>query len=839
MKVIVATCRTLLSHYVYHKSQTAFLLLGLILGVALWSAVQIINGHAKASYAQADQILGAQASDWIYSRSGTISVQDYVQLRRAGWRQVYPVMEKRLSTKEGLPLNLIATDLMSLPSGEKPSSSHFDFNLWQALFQKPFAVMVPNSIAQKLDIRDGDRIQLRDGTILPPAIVSSYTQQGQRLFMDIGAAAIVFDTPNPSYLVSSDLNAQQRNELDVWLQRNLPSLYRVENQKPLDLSQLTKSLHIHLSAMSLLAFSVGLFIVFNAVRFSLYTRRHTFAILREMGVDDQQIIISIILEAVLLSIVGSVLGLICGYGLSQLLLPSMAATLQNLYGAVLSHSIILSTETILGAWLLTLSGLALALMTPLIQQAKQTSRQANDLHENWKQEGQQQKKLAIYGIVSLVLVSLSYPWLSSLLHGFILLAVLLFSGAAILPFAIHFILNQFRQYASRSQQKQGIQHWQWADGLTQLITMRTAFMAMLLALTANFGVDSLVSSFKTSLDDWLQQRISADIYIQSDSKNIEQTLLALPWVSDHHVRNGLGMRWPEKNSRPTLIRGLDPKAPDVQALPMAQTLYPSDNNKGAQWPSNYTHPSILANEQVKYLAGYQLGDTVFFDLDTGDEKAFTIAGFYHDYGNPYYQFYLPFSVVESIWPKAKSKGIALWLNEDAKQDQIDWQQDLIDLGLKPGDWIDRRSILKISMNIFDRTFAMTAAINSLTFLVAGIALLLSLLALHEKRLPTYAHWQSMGLRWSEWLSISGKPLFIALVTTWLLSIPLGSALAWLLIHDINVLSFGWTMTLNWQWQSALWLGLLCALVSALAFSFAALKVKHRLPSALKQLGQDQ
>lgn len=831
------TCKTLLSHYRYQKSQTVFLLLGLILGVALWAAVQIINGHAKSSYAEADQLLGAQAKDWIYSRSDSIPLADYIKLRRAGWRQIYPVIEQRLSTKNGMPLTLIATDLMALPRTNNAQSNAFDFTLWQSLFQAPYAVMVPKNIAQQLSIEQGDSIELSSGRRLPPAIIGNYTQQGQRLFMDIGAAAVTLDQANPSYLVVGSLSKQRRQELDSWLENYAPSLYRVENQQPLDLTQLTQSLHTHLSAMSLLAFAVGLFIAFNAVRFSLHTRRNTFAILRELGVDDLHIVIAIIIEAMVLSFVASVLGLLLGYGLSHLLLPAIASTLQNLYGAVLSQSILLSWKTLLGAWLLTLFGLSLALVVPLIQQASQTRKKILDIQNNWTIEAAQQKRLAAYAMIALFIAAISYPWLDSLLHGFALLALLLFCGAGILPFIIQLALKKLR--GSAIKQSDTFSIWQWSDGITQMIPMRSAFMAMLLALTANFGVDSLVSSFKTALDQWLQQRIAADVYIQNDALHNKQALTSLPWVKDQHIRNGLTLRWPAQQSRPTLIRGLDPSAPDVTSLPMAESLYPSHDNNGAQWPKTYQHPSILANEQVKYLAGYSLGDRIFLDTQDDQQKAFTIAGFYYDYGNPYFQFYLPYDDVQNIWPQAKPKGMALWQTSQANSRDIDWEKDLLELGFKPGDWIDRRNILNISMQIFDRTFAMTAAINSLTFLVAGIALLLSLMALHEKRLASYAHWRSMGLTWYEWLTLTGKPLFIALAVTWLLSIPLGSLLAWLLIHDINVLSFGWTMDLKWQWQSALWLGLLCIFVSIVTFLIAALQVKYKLPTALKKLGQDQ
>ena len=56
---------TLLSHYRRHPGQALAMIVGLVTGVALWAAVQLINDHARASYAEADQLLGAEASAWI------------------------------------------------------------------------------------------------------------------------------------------------------------------------------------------------------------------------------------------------------------------------------------------------------------------------------------------------------------------------------------------------------------------------------------------------------------------------------------------------------------------------------------------------------------------------------------------------------------------------------------------------------------------------------------------------------------------------------------------------------------------------------------------------------
>lgn len=822
MRVLI----TLLSHHRRHPMQTLFLLTGLVTGVALWSAVQVINAHARASYAEADQVLGAQASHWVRSRTGQgVSVEEYAHLRRLGWRSVFPLLEQRLTTADQSVINLIATDLLALPDEDADTSTGLPAGGWMSLVTPPHEAWYPDTLAGQLGIAGGDRLTLSSGRALPPARIFSRDQQGLRVFMDIGVALNLLDRSQLSYLVVAELPGDAAARLSEDLAALNPDLRLVANQQRLDLTELTQSLHTQLAAMSLLSFAVGLFIVFNAVRFSLSARRHTLTTLRELGVSQRLLLGAIALETLVMSVIGTLGGLGLGYGLSQLLLPSVAATLQNLYGAVLDYTLLVQPVTVLQAWLLTSAGLMLALAWPLWHQAQRSLQDQRDEPSQWQQDQRARTRLAL-GSLALALLALGlYRQLDSIALGFTVLALILFAGAGVLPWIVALVLSGLQRALPASAWRL---NWALGEGLAQLGTLRTALMALLLALTANFGVDSLVDSFRSSLDDWLQQRLAADLFVQSDTLDID-ALLASPgdWLVESHRRNGLTVRWQD---RPTQIRGLNTDTSDTRALPLAAAT-----DRSSAWFDG-DPDVVLANEQARYLAGIELGETV--QLPLGEETvALEVVGFYHDYGNPAYQFYLPYQRVATLWPNAGEQGLGLWLS-DGDDALARAEAALLEAGAQPGDWTRREDVLAISLRVFDRTFAMTAAINALTFTVAGIALLASLLAIHQQRLPSYAHWRSMGVSNREWLLIAGLPLAIGLLVTWLLSIPLGTVLAGLLIYDLNVLSFGWTMPLIWQFEPARALFWLTLLVAGVTFAISAAQARLRLPQALKHLGED-
>ena len=340
------TIKALFSHYWRHPWQALFLLSGLIAGVALWSAVQVINGHARASYSEADSLLGAQVAYTIRSKEGDVSHEDYIALRRQGWTQLYPVIEARVQAENDQLISLIATDLFALPGNQSLGALDVggDDSGWLKFIQPPFQSWYPKGLAESLGVSTGESLALKKGGFLPPAVVVEDDSQGWQVLMDIAAAQALLETNGFTYLGIGELSQEQQQRLT----QQLPSFLTLEkNDQALDLEQLTESLHTNLTAMSLLSFAVGLFIVFNAVRFSLWHRQLTLRNLQLMGVDLKTLGIALFLESLFWSIVATVLGLLVGYLISLQLLPTLGSALDGLYSATIGSKLLLSIGTVL------------------------------------------------------------------------------------------------------------------------------------------------------------------------------------------------------------------------------------------------------------------------------------------------------------------------------------------------------------------------------------------------------------------------------------------------------------------------------------------------------------
>ena len=869
---ILITLVTTLSFYRQKPLQALFVLVGLVLGCGLYTAVAQINASAKASYAEADQILGASAQWRIIDRlSGEVAVEDYMRLRRAGLTQVYPVIEKRLPSEEGALISLIATDLLALPlntaDGASTGENPFSGAGWSGLTQTPFETWVPTETAKRLGIVEGDQIRLRDGKLLPPAVIRSQAQQRDQIFMDVGAVLSLFETNRVSYLAASNLTASEQQQIsEVFDDR----LLATTNSQALDLTQLTQSLHTNLTALGLLSFVVGTFIVFNAVHFSLRARRQTLRVLGDLGAAKRDVIAAILLEAFIWAVVGALLGTLLAQPLSAALMPAVAATLSNIYGASVSSLPVFNVDLFLQALLLAISGLLLAMVVPLIRSIGSSRLGQVAGNEDPSVDAslsRQELTGAFLGAGFLIAAYLSYPLASTVVEGFGLLALVLFAGITLLPVVILWVVGLGNAGFGRH----WLGRWALADVRFQLPHMRLAMMALLLTLIANIGVTSLVGSFRIALTNWLETRLSADIYVTAGVLEPE-SISHQSWVQSAHQRIEIDTTF---SGRKMTIVGVDVDAPDFTASsvigadpeafnrwmsgdkpdqssasdtlsidglahdysvtdgPIIDSLASGGSAAGFAGSAATSGDTItvFANEQLRYLAGVEVGDT--FDLPTAlGTRRFEVLGFFHDYGNVNYALHLPAQTFLELFPNAEPQGWGVWVGDEQMETA---ELGLIELGVEPGSWVSQRDVLAISMAIFDRTFAITRALNTLTLLVAAVAIFASLLAVYQFRRSEYALWRSLGATWPAFFLVSGFPIILMTGVVMLLALPLGIALSWLLIHKINVISFGWTMPVVIDSEPISFLFLVVAAVVLSAFLLASLGQRAAVNSALKEL----
>jgi putative ABC transport system permease protein len=155
-------------------------------------------------------------------------------------------------------------------------------------------------------------------------------------------------------------------------------------------------------------------------------------------------------------------------------------------------------------------------------------------------------------------------------------------------------------------------------------------------------------------------------------------------------------------------------------------------------------------------------------------------------------------VYQSIWNDNQLNGVVLFLSPEADSDAVtaDLRSQLKEfttVEVNP-----RRVLREGALVVFDRTFAITAAMQLITTLVAFIGVLSSLLALQLEKAREMGILRALGLTVNEMRRLTLWETGLLGASAGLLALPAGYILAWILIFVINQRSFGWTLQMHAQ-----------------------------------------
>jgi putative ABC transport system permease protein len=175
---------------------------------------------------------------------------------------------------------------------------------------------------------------------------------------------------------------------------------------------------------------------------------------------------------------------------------------------------------------------------------------------------------------------------------------------------------------------------------------------------------------------------------------------------------------------------------------------------------------------------------------------FPIAGIYSDYASTRGTVRMSLDVYRQLWNDARLDGLALILTPEADADSITTELRL-QLSDFPNIQINPSSALRQdALEVFDRTFAITAAMQLITTLVAFIGVLSSLLALQLEKARETGILRALGLTVAEMRRLTLWETGLLGASAGLLSLPTGYIMAWILVFIINQRSFGWTLQMH-------------------------------------------
>ncbi len=769
--------KALLGHYRRHPLQLLLVLFGLTLGVSVYVGVAAINQHAKQSYLHSETLFANPLPYTITPKFSANKIPQgfYIQLRREGFNQCIPFDNLRIETKSGRDLSIVGVDPVSILGLETLHRKN-DLSILR-MMQPSKPLIMGAELASYLGKSSGDFIELKDGTKLGPLFLDhNALLSGTRILADISKVREINGSGGFSRLACESMPEEKLEKL----KSILPNGIELSRSSRAELESLTKAFHLNLSAMGMLALVVGIFIFYQAMSLSFIQRQTLVGVMRQAGVSGWHLAKALALELTLFILIGWFFGNVFGLMLANQLMPSVSTTLADLYTANVSLTVDWSWHWSKNSLLMAIFGALLSCSWPLVRLIKTPPIRLSAKLSLVRFAGREFAWQALAAGIFCVMAIGIYQLPATPQHGFIIVALLLLSVALFMPYVI------FELFSALSFSLRWVKaRWFFSDAASSMSFRGVAVMAFVLAMSANITVETLVGSFRATTESWLTQRLAADVYIFPTNSSAGRMS---SWLSTRPEVKEVWSRWelelPTKTGVLEVVStGLSNGERDSVPVKIAIPNY---------WYQLNTSKGVMISEAMALKKGIRPGDEI--QLGGVVEESWQVVGVYYDYGNPYNQVLMSHRNWKNRFGGLGNIGLGVIATDDANIDNL-LAQLQSKYALSEDRLFDNSNIHGQAMRIFDRTFVIADTLGNLTLFIAICGIFFATLAGEVSKQRNTALLRCFGISTFELIALSGLQLFMFGLISALVAMPLGLALAKVMVEVVLKESFGWTMPL--------------------------------------------
>ncbi len=816
-----------------HPVQLLLAVLGVAAGVAVVVAVDLANQSARQAMAVSLETVAGRASHQVRAGARPLPAQLYASLRtELGLARAAPVMEGgvTLPAAGDRPLILLGLD----PFAEGPFRGYLDAGSSAGddglggLVAGAGQVVLPAEEARALSLAAGDTLELTTATGRHRVSVAGIVTLPDRdlsglLFADIATADVLLGRGGALDRIDLMLDPEQVHAVRSRLPPDAALTATAAREGALQ--EMSRAFRVNLTALGLLALVVGLFLVFNTLSFLVVQRRALLGTLRALGVTRRQVLVQVLGDAALVGLAGTVLGLAAGVPLAAGLVELVLRTIDDLYFATQVRALTLDPWSLAKGAALGLGGSLAAALAPAREAAAVAPRAAQSRADLERRSRRAAARAALLGLAVLAGGALALAaGGDGLVTGFAGLFAVIVGAALLVPWATDVLCR-----AARPAARGVIPRLALRGVSASLSRTGVAVASLAVAVSAVVGVAVMIGSFRTSVEDWLDRSLASDFYLSGPDSApgaVVDDALAERIAGLDGVAAVTRSRW---HRQPTGGDYRNVWALDLPADGWQRFRFQAGDPARAE-AAFRAGEGVLVSEPLAYREGLAVGGPVRLPTARG-EAALPVAGIIRDYGSTRGMVILSLARYRQLYDDRRltSLGIHLALRADraAVAEQI---QGL--LAGRPGAQLQDNAVIRErSLEVFDRTFAITEVLRLLAAGVAFVGVFGALMALQLDRAREHAVLRALGLtRGGLGALVAGQSGVLGLAAG-LLALPLGLALAWLLVFVINRRAFGWTMAFEVQ-AAPLLEGVALAVVAALlAGIYPAWRAARGLPAA--------
>ncbi len=556
----------------------------------------------------------------------------------------------------------------------------------------------------------------------------------------------------------------------------------------------------NLKLLSYIALIVGAFLIYNTISVSVVRRRPETGIVRALGASRRAVLLAFIGEAAFFGLAGAALGLPLGRVMATGAVKLMSATVESLYVSSRPGSIELSEWSVVLAFVIGV-GVAIlsayspareaSLVSPVEAMARGRREYMARMHKSrdlW---------LALILAIAAAPASRVPAVEGKPVFGYLAAILLVVASALAIPAFTDAVISRTSRWLGKILGVEALLASQSLSASLRRTSVLVGALSTAIAMMTSVGI--MVGSFRETVVIWMNDRLPADLYLRPAGAP----------APDRHPTVSLDLA--EKISKLPGVAGVDRlRAYEISYDGMPATLASVDLSAlRSDHRSNFfsgrpaeqvlsqirNADAVVVSEPFTYKHHVSTGGTITLALGTA-RVSLRIVDVYYDYGSERGSILMDRQTMLRYLPDPAPSNLAVYVAPNASPETVREEITEAASGYRVL-LASNRDLRAEAIRIFDRTFAITYALEAVAVIVAVMGVAGALLALVIDRRRELGLLRFLG-------AAAGQVRKLILVEAGLLGLlanlaglALGFALSLVLIYVINKQSFGWTIRFHW------------------------------------------
>jgi len=580
----------------------------------------------------------------------------------------------------------------------------------------------------------------------------------------------------------------------------------------------------NLRLLSYIALVVGAFLIYNTISVSVVRRRNEIGILRALGASRGQVFASFLGEAACLGLVGAVAGLLLGRIMANGAVKLMSATVEALYvssrpGVIALTSYSVALAMLVGAGVAIVSALSPAGEAMQVPPSDAMALGRREYVARLRQGGDLviALLLAVAGALAAAMPSVG----GKPLFGYLATVLLIVAAAYAIPALANFIAGSIGRTLGKLL---GVEVLLASRGLAASLRRTSVLVgALATAVAMMVSVGIMVGSFRQTVVNWMASQLPADLYLRpagnpaadrhpTISLELAERIAALPGVEGVERLRAYEISY---EGMPVTLASLDLRV----LRPNRNTDFFSGRPTNEVLAELRGKNNVVVSEPFAYKHKLKAGDIIRLALGT-ERVAFRIVDINYDYASERGYILIDRGILLNFLPDPTPTNLAVFLANGTDPEHVRREIQQVAAGYRILIF-SNRDLRREAVRIFDRTFAITYALEAVAVLVAVMGVAGALIAMVIDRRKELGLLRFLGASSEQIRTMILVEAGLLGLLASLAGFVLGYFLSLILVFVINKQSFGWTIRFHWP---------VAVLLGALSVVYAATLISGLYPA---------